>query len=530
MKQLLMSCVLLSALSLGAERLSAATSSDPEPTNAELLKEVKALAAKVNQLENKLAKYENQETVPPAGRRLRKTERMAESQASASDSVASNSDASSSAKTPLFGLGYRGNPARGVGSQSAESDSASSSDVTPTVKTPLFGLGYRSNAVLNIGAYGELKFGSQEAPGGWKDGFDAGRIVLLPTFQVTESIIFNAEIEFEHGGIADDEDDKLTGSVDIEQAYIDFKFNEHFNWRAPGVDVVPFGFINLFHEPTQFYSVQRPELDNGLIPTTWFEGSTSIYGKVVDNLNYQFQINTGLEDIGQNGGVPDGEYEAGISGEEALALARTPIGDFNQTKNAPGFALRLSYTPPFVPGLAGSTSVFYTSNVTPRGAHADAETGQPLGHSSVTMVDTEVRYRIPRTGFEFRGEFVDVFLGTPANLRANNDGNPENNVGDHMWGYSLELAYHFDLSKTFRNGWEIVPFYRYTYENLQTGGFSGTDENFPTGQGKRQFHTLGIAAFPTPQVVLKLDYQFALDDAPNSPRADHFLGGVGFFF
>src|SRR5215468_419522 len=213
MKQLLMSCVLLSALSLGAERLSAATSSDPEPTNAELLKEVKALAAKVNQLENKLAKYENQETVPPAGRRLRKTERMAESQASASDSVASNSDASSSAKTPLFGLGYRG------------------------------------NAVLNIGAYGELKFGSQEAPGGWKDGFDAGRIVLLPTFQVTESIIFNAEIEFEHGGIADDEDDKLTGSVDIEQAYIDFKFNEHFNWRAPGVDVVPFGFINLFHEP-----------------------------------------------------------------------------------------------------------------------------------------------------------------------------------------------------------------------------------------------------------------------------------------
>jgi hypothetical protein len=65
---------------------------------------------------------------------------------------------------------------------------------------------------------------------------------------------------------------------------------------------------------------------------------------------------------------------------------------------------------------------------------------------------------------------------------------------------------------------------------LQTGGFSGSDANLPNGQGKRQFHTLGIAAFPTPQIVLKLDYQFALDDAPNSPRADHFLGAVGFFF
>jgi len=99
--------------------------------------------------------------------------------------------------------------------------------------------GYRSHAVLSIGAYGELKFGGNEASGGWKDGFDAQRIVLLPTFQITDNIIFNAEIEFEHGGIADDADDKLTGAIELEQAYIDFLFNEHFNWRSPGVDVVP---------------------------------------------------------------------------------------------------------------------------------------------------------------------------------------------------------------------------------------------------------------------------------------------------
>jgi hypothetical protein len=497
MKQAILSLFFAAAFALSNHSL-AASSAESEPSNAELLKQMQALTAKVNQLEKKLAKYEKNSTPPPAEGPAKSEAKVVKTQ----DSLTSQDSQTSSANTIV-------------------------QDRSPA-NTPLFGLGYRSNATLSIGAYGELKFGSQEAPGGWKDGFDAGRIVLLPTFQITDNIIFNAEIEFEHGGIADDDDDKLTGSVDIEQAYIDFRFNEHFNWRAPGVDVVPFGFINLFHEPTQFYSVQRPELDNGLIPTTWFEGSSSIYGKVVDNLNYQFQINTGLEDIGQNGGVPSGPYDAGISGDEALALARTPIGDFNQTKNAPGFALRLSYTPPVVPGLAGSTSVFYTSNVEPRGAHAD--NGEALGHSSVTMVDTEVRYRIPRTGFEFRGEFVDVFLGSPGNLRANNDGDPENNVGDHMLGTSLELAYHLNLRETFRNGWEIVPFYRYTYEDLQTGGFSGRDANSFTGQGKRQFHTIGIAAFPTPQVVLKLDYQFALDDAPNSPQADHFLGAVGFFF
>jgi hypothetical protein len=463
-------------------------------SNAELLKQMKALEAKVASLEKRLERYEKDEARPQ--------KLSARSKAKAS---------SNQAPTP-----------------SENSSAVSTDEMVSSSTQPLFGLGYRSHAILSIGAYGELKFGGQDALGGWKDGFDASRIVLLPTFQVTDNIIFNAEIEFEHGGIAEDADDKLTGSVELEQAYIDFRFNEHFNWRAPGVDVVPFGFINLFHEPTQFYSVQRPELDNGLIPTTWFEGSTSIYGKIVDNLNYQFQINTGLEDIGQNGGVPDGPYVPGISGTEALALARTPIGDFNQTKNAPGFALRLSYTPPVIPGLAGSTSVFYTPNVTPRNAHAD--NGDALGHSSVTMLDSEVRYRMPKTGLEFRGEVTDVIIGTPRNLRANNDSDPTNNVGDSMWGFLLEAAYHIDLGDLVRNGWELVSFYRYTYEDLQTGGFAGSDQNLPTGQGRRQFHTIGLALFPTPQVVLKLDYQFALDAAPDSPHADHFLGAVGFFF
>ena len=121
------------------------------------------------------------------------------------------------------------------------------------------------------------------------------------------------------------------------------------------------------------------------------------------------------------------------------------------------------------------------------------------------MFDTEIRYRVPKTGFEFRGEFVDAIMGTPRDLRANNDSDPTNNVGDSVWGFSLEAAYHIDLSGFVRNGWELVPFYRYTYEDLQTSGFGGSDENLPTGQGRRQFHTIGIALFPTPQVVLKLD-------------------------
>jgi hypothetical protein len=53
--------------------------------------------------------------------------------------------------------------------------------------------------------------------------------VLLPTYAITDNIIFNAEIEFEHAGTAFDNDDKLHGAVDIEQLWIDFKISDPIN-------------------------------------------------------------------------------------------------------------------------------------------------------------------------------------------------------------------------------------------------------------------------------------------------------------
>ena len=95
-------------------------------------------------------------------------------------------------------------------------------------------------------------------------------------------------------------------------------------------------------------------------------------------------------------------------------------------------------------------------------------TGMLLGRSSLTMFDSEFRYRIPNTGLELRGEGVFVTFGNPANLRANNDSDPTNNVGKTMYGYSGEIAYHFPLGTILHSEWEAVPFYRYTYQNLQT--------------------------------------------------------------
>ena len=90
--------------------------------------------------------------------------------------------------------------------------------------------------------------------------------------------------------------------------------------------------------------------------------------------------------------------------------------------------------------------------------------------------------------------------------------------------------YHIPLGTFLNSEWEAVPFYRYTYENLQAGGFSGTDPNWPTGHGQLQFHTAGVAVFPSPKVVLKATYQKVIDKSIAGAMSDSFLGAVGFFF
>lgn len=393
---------------------------------------------------------------------------------------------------------------------------------------------------LKLGAYGELIVGARQNPaanGQWQEGFDAARFTLLPTYQFNDNIVFNAEIEFEHGGSGFDNDDKLHGTAEIEQAYVDFLVSPHFNFRAPGVDLIPIGYINLHHEPTLFYSVERPELANGLIPTTWYAPATSVYGTVVDGLRYQIQLSQSLEDFGDdfahrtdgNAVIPfPAGYAPGISGLDALGFAHAPIGDFRQLNNSIAVTGRLEYTPPFLPGFAGSTSFYFSPNTTPRGAYAD--TGAPLGRSSLAIFDTEFRYRIPATGFELRAEYTQVWIGNPANMRANNDGDPTDNVGKTLWGASGEIAYHFPLVAMLGSNWDAVPFYRYTYENFQTAGFAGTDVNAPMGAGQMQFHTVGIALFPTPELVLKVNYQKVLNNAPGGAQSDSVLAGVGFFF
>lgn len=482
----------------------------PHVSNEALLKQLEAMEKRIKLLEGRL---KQQQAAPPAA-------------------------AAKPAKPAAAPGPYAQAP--DVPKASAAAAAATSQPASEPPSKPILGLADSPVPGLSLGAYGEFFFGAHQnsaAGGQWQNGFDARRFVLLPTYQITDNIIFNAEIEFEHAGSGFDNDDKLHGTAEIEQLWVDFKIIDQFNWRAPGIDLVPIGYINQHHEPTQFYSVLRPELYNGLIPSTWKVPGTSVYGTIADGVKYQVMVSASNEDFGDafdtrtEGNTvpgPGTSYAAGIDGHDALGFSNPPLGDFAQLSNAVAVSGRLDVAPAFMPGFAGSVSAYYSSNTTPRGAHDDL--GNLLGHSSLALFDAEFRYRVPNSGFEFRGEYVTALFGDPANLRANNDSDPTNNVGKTMWGASGEIAYHVPLGTILNSSWEAVPFYRYTVENLQTGGFAGTDVNEPTGAGQLQFHNVGVAVFPSPKVVLKGTYQKVINKDPAGANSDSFLGGVGFFF
>ncbi|WGR94701.1 hypothetical protein MTX26_01170 [Bradyrhizobium sp. ISRA443] len=524
---------LLAATALSIFSSSSAFAAD-ERANEALLKKLDKMERRIEALEAELKQKDSHQQAD-AG--TKSSSRPASIRSA--NATASSADAKEATDAKQEAKGAKGKPE----AQSAETPARPMLNLPPLPAAgdkPILGLADSPVPGLSIGAYGEVKFGAVQNPaanGQWQNGFDAQRFVLLPTYAITPNIIFNAEIEFEHAGSGFDNDDKLHGTAEIEQLWVDFKILDQFNWRAPGIDLVPIGYINQHHEPTQFYSVNRPELYNGLIPSTWKVPSSSVYGTISEDLKYQVMVSTSNEDFGDSFDnrteaktvpLPGTPYAAGIDGLNGLGFSRPPLGDFQQLNNAVAVSGRLDVTPTFLPGFAGSVSAYYSPNTTPRGAHDDF--GNFLGHSSLTMFDAEFRYRVPDTGLELRGEYVRAEFGHPENLRANNDSDPTNNVGKTMYGYSGEVAYHVPLGTIMNSEWEAVPFYRYTYQNLQTGGFAGTDANLPTGAGQRQFHIAGFALFPSPKIALKATYQHVIDKSITGAMSDSFLGGVGFFF
>ncbi|GLH70001.1 hypothetical protein GETHPA_15340 [Geothrix rubra] len=329
---------------------------------------------------------------------------------------------------------------------------------------------YDAPAGLSIGGYGELLYQGKAAT--LQDGthvgsdksVDALRMVLYTGYKFSDRIVFNSEIEFEHGGYSDEHPE---GEAIAEFYYLDFLLTKGLNIRA-GQMLVPMGFVNEIHEPPAFLGARRPLVEQTIIPTTWHENGVGIHGDLPGNLTYRVYLMDGLEASRFNaGGIADGRQD----GNKANA-------------QSPAWTGRLDWTPR--PGvlLGGS---FYTGNSNQTG------TGEAI---RTTLWDAHAEYRAG--GLQLRGLYARTTLGQ-AGVAALAPADPARAVGVRQWGGYLEAGY--DVLRGSRQA--LIPYLRWERLDAQQAVVPGVPVDGAQGQA---LVTAGLAYKPIPQVAVKADW------------------------
>ena len=102
----------------------------------------------------------------------------------------------------------------------------------------------------------------------------------------------------------------------MEQAHLDY-WNGKWGFQG-GVILVPAGIINEYHEPPTFMSVERPEYNKYIIPTTWFDNGFAFYGAMGD-FNWKVALTGDLD----GDAIGDGIRSARMKGVSSTASSWT---------------------------------------------------------------------------------------------------------------------------------------------------------------------------------------------------------------
>ncbi|MDX1499625.1 MAG: porin [Woeseiaceae bacterium] len=142
---------------------------------------------------------------------------------------------------------------------------------------------------VSIGAYGELHYNQIESDAGDSEEIDFHRFVLFFGHEFTDRIRFFSEFELEHSLAGDG----APGEVELEQAYVDYIINDSLTAKT-GLFLMPVGILNETHEPTTFYGVERNDVENVLIPSTWWEAGAGLSGRFANGLSWDVALHSGL--------------------------------------------------------------------------------------------------------------------------------------------------------------------------------------------------------------------------------------------
>jgi hypothetical protein len=339
-----------------------------------------------------------------------------------------------------------------------------------------------------VGGYGQFTMNVDRA--GTQGEYDAKasvrRLVLFIAHPITDDIRIYTEFEWENALACA----SCTGSAEVEQAFVNWRLAGDLLALRVGLVLVPMGIINEWHEPPVFHGVERPMVDQLIIPSTWRELGVGFVGNYQQRLRYQLYFTTTLN-------------PARLS-ETGLANART-LGSMAPAK---AFAVtgRAEYEP-FLGVIAGAS--FFLSDVGNNGDYYDSRMRQ---HDlSLPVLGYALDARMRRWGFEARAVWAQFFLPNSGDLiqALHDDGSPlfprdatVGTVPTRLQGGYVELAY--DVLSLAHVSHELYAFLRLEYYDTQAGVPKGYAKNPELDINEL---TTGLTYRPVPQLAFKTDIQ-----------------------
>jgi len=327
-----------------------------------------------------------------------------------------------------------------------------------------------------IGGYGELHYNklSAQDPAHDVEMIDFHRFVLFFGHEFNDKTRFYSEVELEHALVADS-GGETPGEVELEQAFIEFDLRPGLHSRA-GIFLLPVGIINETHEPTTFYGVERNDVENIIVPSTWWEAGAAINGRLGSDWDWVVAASSGLqmETTGSNA------FRV-RSGRQKVAKALASDGAITG---------RLRYMG--ISGLQAAVTVQY---------QFDPSQIANDGLDDGTLVEAHIDYQ--RSGFGLRALVAH-------------------------WDFSGDAVEAAGADK--QTGWYIEPSYRLNNKL----GFYTRYEEVDAARNSDQFNQweLGLNWWPAENVVIKFDYRDRSHDL-DSERGRDFTGidiGLGYSF
>ena len=363
---------------------------------------------------------------------------------------------------------------------------------SPLVNTAQRLINNGSNQALTMGGYGEINYNQPSDANGE---LDVQRLVLLFAYKFNDKTQFVTEVEFEH-----------VQEVYVEQAFVNHNIADNVSLRG-GLMLIPMGILNEYHEPTTFNGVERPGVDNRIVPTTWREIGVGVNGRWDDaSIKYQAYIFNGFNSVLINDG---GDITKGLFGGAKGFRGGRQKG-IQSTISSPNYSFKVDYFG--VQGLKLGLSGYFGDSQVEEGTIFKDE-----AKIGMKMFGLDARYVNHR--FSARGQFIQTFIDGAQDY---NDVTGSD-LGDEMQGWYLETAYNLLPQNKSQ---KLDAFVRYEEHNTHAT-VSGLPKN---DSFDRNDITVGLSYHIAPGVVVKGDHQW-FDNAVEGNKANKQLNfGIGVWF